>query len=317
MAIPTEGTRVAAPLTTASRSPLFLEEWIEYNRRRWRSTPERMVLGKPGGSPRLEAILYRTRTGRIWQPPRNVYLPLAFETAPDTSVHRSYKQWTELAQELAAHMATTGVKNTLNFVPEVTDVRPWQWQGLLASVKYTQYQDFPYDIAQANQSVRSRIKKAQKAGYSCRRADGIADVSVCLSETEERSGFDHYYSLEQLEAAQRFVGREHFRCYTAYAPSGEPAASYVVLHNAGGYALAWVISTRTKHLPSGATQLLHRYVTQDLEDAGAAGLDFAGANTDSISAAKAGWGPRLLPYYSIQQYGPRRIAAYAFRGSQC
>ncbi len=261
-------------------------------------------------------MLYRARSGRFWQPPRNVYVPVAFHTAPDTSTHRSYKQWTDLAQELAARMATTGIKNTMTFLPEVTDVRPWQWQGLLASVKYTLYQDFPYDIAQTNQSVRARIKKAQKAGYTCRRADATADVSVCLSETEKRSGFDHFYTLAQLEEAQRFVGREHFRCYTAYAPSGEPASSYIVLHNTGGYALAWVISTRTEHLPSGATQLLHRYVTQDLQDAGAAGLDLAGANTDSISAAKAGWGPRLLPCYSLQQYGPRRIAAYTFRGMQ-
>jgi hypothetical protein len=137
-----------------------------------------------------------------------------------------------------------------------------------------------------------------------------------MSETEKRSQFSHDYSFGQLEAAQRFVGREHLRCYTAYALSGEPAASYVVLHDTGGYGLALVISTRTEHLQSGVTQLLHRYVTQELEDAGAAGLDVAGANSRSISAAKAAWGPRLLPYYSLQQYGPRRIAAYTFRGVQ-
>jgi hypothetical protein len=309
-------TNAAARRGTASRTPLLLEQWVAYNGRRWRARPERIVLGKPSGTPRLEAVLYHTRSGKIWQPPSNVYVPVAFETAPDAGVHRVLTQWTDLATELAAGMAATGIKNTLTFVPEVQDVRPWQWQGLVAGVKYTWYQDFPYDIARANQSVRSRIKKAQKAGYTCRRADAPADVFRCLAETEGRSGFDHRYSLEQLEAAQRFIGREHFRCYTAYAPSDEPAASYIVLHNPGGYALAWVISTRTKHLPSGVTQLLHRYVTQDLEDAGAAGLDYVGANTDSISAAKSGWGPRLVPFYSIQQYGPRRIAAYTYHGVQ-
>jgi hypothetical protein len=317
----TRNARAAVPalstgLATASRSPLFVEAWVEYNRRHWRTTAERVVLGRTDGTPRLEAIFYRTRSGRIWQPPRNIYLPVAFETADDAGAHRVYKQWTDLAHELAGHMAGAGIKNTVNFLPELTDVRPWQWQGLLTGVKYTLYQDFPYDITQANQSVRSRVKKAQKAGYTCRRSDTIADVFVCLSETETRSGFHHHYTREQLDAAQRLVGREHFRCYTAYAPSGEPAASYVVLHNPGGYALAWVISTRTRHLPSGVTQLLHRYVAEDLEAAGATGFDLAGANTDSISAAKAGWGPRLVPYYSVQQYGPRRIAAYTFRGVQ-
>jgi len=274
------------------------------------------VLGKPAGTPRLEAVLYRARSGKIWQPPRTVYLPVAFETSPDTGAHRAYTQWTDLSQELAAHMATTRITRTLSLTPDVTDVRAWRWRGLLVGVKYTFYQDFPYDIARASQSVRSRIRKAQKAGYACRRADSMADVSVCLSETEKRSGFDYYYRLPHLEAAQRFVGREHFRCYTAYAPSGEPAASYVVLHNEGGYALAWLISTRTKHLPSGVTQLLHRYVAQDLENLGAAGFDLVGANTRSIAAAKAGWGPRLMPYYYLQQYSFRRIAAYTYRGLQ-
>jgi hypothetical protein len=146
--------------------------------------------------------------------------------------------------------------------------------------------------------------------------DSLADVHTCLSETEKRSGFDHHYSLAQLEAVQRFVGPKHLRCYTAYAPTEEPAASHVVLHNEGGHALAWIIATRTAHLSSGATQLLHRYVTQDLQDAGATGFDLGDASTDSIAAAKAGWGPRLVPYFYLQQYGPRRIAAYTYRGLQ-
>jgi GNAT acetyltransferase-like protein len=299
-----------------ARSPLFEDEWLEYNRRRWKVRPERVALGKPDGGPQLKAVLYRTRSGRIWQPPRNVYLPVAFETSPDTGVHRRYTQWTEMASELAAHMAALGVKDTLNLVPEITDVRPWTWQGLLTGIKYTFYQDFPYDLSQASQSVRSRIKKAQKAGYTCRRSDSVADVSACLTETETRSGFDFYFPHERLEEAQRYVGPGLLRFYTAYAPSGEPAASYVVLHNPGGYALAWIIATRTKHLPSGATQQLHWYVTEDLADAGAAGFDLVGAGAESIAAAKAGWGPRLIPYYYLQQYGPRRLGAYVYRGLQ-
>jgi hypothetical protein len=302
------------PRRTASHSPLLLEEWIEYNRRRWRVRPERIVLGRPGGTPRLEAVYYRMRSGKIWQPPRNIYLPVAFETSPDNGAHRTYTQWTELSEELACRMAMTGISKTLTLTPEVTDVRAWRWNGFLVGVYYTFYQDFPYDMAQANQSVRSRIKKAQKAGYTCRRSDSVADVFACLKETEERKGFSHLYSLDQLESAQSFVGREHFRCYTAYAPSGEPASSYVVLHNTGGYGLAWIISTRTKHLTSGVTQLLHRYVAEDLEDSGAAGFDLVGASLKTVAAVKAGWGPRLMPYYYLQQYGPRRIAAYTYRG---
>ncbi|MGD9526937.1 GNAT family N-acetyltransferase [Pseudonocardia sp.] len=301
---------------TASHSPLFLDVWLEYNRRRWKLRPERVSLGQAGGTPRLDAVLYRGRGGRIEQPPRNVYLPVAFETAPDTGAHRRYTQWTELASRLGEQMAADGVRNTINLVPEIGDIRPWTWHGLLAGVKYTFLQDLPYDLAQASQSVRSRIKKAQKAGYTCRRSDSVADVSACLTETQERSGFDFDFPMDQLDEAQRFVGTEHFRCYTAYAPSGEPAASYVVLHNPGGWALAWIISTRTKHLPSGATQQLHHYIAQDLTDAGAAGFDLVGAGAESISAAKAGWGPRLVPYYFLQQYGARRMGAYVYRGVQ-
>jgi hypothetical protein len=89
-----------------------------------------------------------------------------------------------------------------------------------------------------------------------------------------------------------------------------------VLHAPGAHALAWIISTRTKHLPSGATQQLHWYITQDLADAGASGFDLVGAGAESIAAAKAGWGPRLVPYYYLQQYGVRRMGAYVYRGLQ-
>lgn len=32
----------------------------------------------------------------------------------------------------AACMAAAGIRHTLRFLPDVTDVRPWQWEGLLA-----------------------------------------------------------------------------------------------------------------------------------------------------------------------------------------
>jgi hypothetical protein len=304
------------PRQPAACSPLLLEEWTEFNRRRWSVQPRRLNLGTESGGASLEAILYLNKRGHVWQPPRNVYLPVCFTTPADTGASRSARQWSDLSKELAGHMLEAGIDNTITLLPEVTDVRAWQWAGFQAGVKYTYYQDFPYDISLANQSVRSRIKKAQKAGYVCRRADSAADVMACLSETEVRSGFDQYLTLPQMEWAQRLVGAEHFRCYGAYDSDGKPAAAYVVLHNEGGYALAWIISTRTAHLPSGVTQLLHHYVIQDLQDAGAAGFDMVGANMESIATAKASWGPRLVPYYYVQQYSVRRIAAHAYRGAE-
>ena len=259
-------------------------------------------------------MYYLNRSGRIWQPPGNVYSPVAFQTSPDTGRQRAYAQWAELSQELAAQMAALKVANTVNLAPDVDDVRAWQWQGLLTNVKYTFYQDFPYELAQANQSVRSRMKKARKAGYRTRRADRLIDVFACLNETERRSGFRDPYSPTQLEMVERLLGKEHLRSYAAYGPHGEVGAAYVVLHNPGGYALAWIISTRTAHLKTGVTQLLHDHVVADLQDAGAAGFDLVGANMETVAAAKASWGPRLVPYYSVQQYGARRIAAYTYHG---
>ena len=69
-------------------------------------------------------------------------------------------------------------------------------------------------------------------------------------------------------------------------------------------------------LRARAVELLHYYVVQDLQDAQAAGFDLVGASIKTVAAAKAGWGPRLVPYHSVQQYGIRRIAAYTYRGLQ-
>jgi hypothetical protein len=301
---------------SALSSPLFLESWVEFNRRRWNVRAERVVLGEPGGTPRLEALLYRGRSGRLVRPARTFYVPVAFETAPGTGRHRAYSQWDDLSNELAAHMAAAGVAQAQVLPPEVADVRAWQWNGFVVGVRYTYYQDLPYDLGQASQSVRAHVKKARAAGYNCRRSDSVADVASCQVEMEQRAGYDHEYTAAHLDAAQRFVGPDHFRCYTAYAPSGEPAASNVVLHNPGGRALGWLMATRTAHLPSGVNQLLQWHLLQDLADAGAAGLDMVGASLESIAAAKASWRPRLLPHYTVEERSPRLVASFAYRGLQ-
>jgi hypothetical protein len=56
--------------------------------------------------------------------------------------------------------------------------------------------------------------------------------------------------------------------------------------------------------------LLWRYLLADLEGAGAAGIDFCGADIESIATFKARWGANLAPTYNVRTYSTRTAARF-------
>lgn len=286
-----------------SGSPLELPGWHEFNRWKWGVTLEEVCIQGDSGRPSMEAMLYLDKRGRICQPLHNPYLPLRFLPTPTRSIHRLTHQWLEVSEALAARMRERKLAGMLMFGPEVSDVRPWQWAGYDVGVRYTISLDFPYDLSAADGMVRNRVKKAGAAGYRCERVLRPEDVQVCLRETEQRQGFVHRVSGEDLRLLTELLGEEQVRSYICYAPNGEPATAQVILHRPGGRALGWLVGSASEHLRSGATQLLIWEMLQDLQAAGADGFDFIGANMKSVAASKTNWGGRIMPYYTVREYG--------------
>lgn len=294
-------------------SPLFLDGWIEFNRTRWGVRPLR-VLHAPGGSsqpPLVEAMLYLNPAGQVVEPHLNPYLPVAFVPTESRSRHRRYRQWLMLAEPLVRTMRVRGVRGVVRFPPEITDIRPWQWAGFRVTVRYTIHNEFPYDIQCIDAGVRNKIRRAQKAHYTCRRTVDMNQVLACLRGTQQRQGIDHGgLTAQDFECIRELLGDEAFRVYACYAPDGAPASVRLILHRPGSRAIAWMSGVRTEHLQSGAAQLLIHSILEDLQSAGAAGLDFAGADVPSLAAAKLNWGGHLVPLFTIEAYTVRNLAKW-------
>jgi len=72
----------------------------------------------------------------------------------------------------------------------------------------------------------------------------------------------------------------------------------------------WAGGARSAFLTRGATQLVQRAGRIDLEQAGATGLDEAGASIRSVAEGKARWGGRLVASYHVRTHGVRTGARF-------
>jgi hypothetical protein len=297
------------------RSPLALPGLLEFNHRKWGLQPLKVRCTEEGKDlPALEAVLYLDKRGRVRLPPRTPYLPMVFLPTPTKSVQRLTRQWLSVSNLMANEFRRRGLRGMVAFPPEIVDVREWQWQHFTVGVRYTYYLDFPYQIEQAHSDVRRRVASAGANGFFCRRVSALDDAYQCLKETEERQGFRHGLTLNDLELARELLGEDCLRVYVCYGPSGEVASVEVALHRPGGRAVGWVAGAKTKYLKSGAPQFCNAFSMEDMESAGASGCDWVGANIPSVANQKANWGGRLVPYYAVEAPNLRVLAKYLRTG---
>jgi hypothetical protein len=204
-----------------------------------------------------------------------------------------------------------GIHFRAPLMPGLSDVRPWQWRGLIAVAAYTLV--VPLDPRPApSRRISRAVATAEQAGYSCVAGPPLDEAVACLRATERRQGFRYPVSDTELRDVLASLGPEHLRVYGAYDRIGDMASARFVLHRAGADAIDWMAGTRGEDLKAGAASLLIRFVLDDLHTAGANAFDFGGANLQSIAASKALWHGALTPTWVIQQRGIRS-ALWALR----
>jgi len=292
-------------------SPLFLDGWLEFNQRKWNLKPEVVEFRDNNKElPLLRAVLYYDSKGRVRMPPRNPYLPVDFQPTPTELLGRLGRQWLALGATMAEELRHSGVRGSIAFSPTITDMRPFQWQGFHAQVRYTFYLNFPIDENQIDHAVRKQIKKAAKSGFKCSDTASPKEIMECLKETEDRQGFSHGLTTADICLAKDLLGEEHFKCYGCYAPNGEIASARIILHSHGSRAIDWVAGTKREFLNSGATQAVIAFALENLASKGAIGFDYSGANIPNVAAAKATWGGPLVPFYVLRSPDIRGLVKY-------
>ena len=292
------------------QEPLTLDGWLEFNRYKWKLTPQRVQFPPSGGPPLVKAVLYLNRRGRIVLPRLNPYLPVAFVATPTEKLHRLQSQWLAVARLLAVDMRRRGARGPLPLSPEVADARPWAWAGFRIGLVYTLHIDLPLKAEEADTAVWAKVRKAQRNGYRTERSTDMAHVLAAMRGTEERKNLHMGLTVQDLELARELLGDECLRAYVSYAPDGAPAASVVCLLVPGGRATFWVGGSASEHLTSGATQLMIDCALRDLSAAGVRCADLMGANLPTVAPAKAQWGARLVPYPVVEAFGLRGLARW-------
>jgi hypothetical protein len=264
--------------------------------------------------PNAEAVIFLDAKGRIILPPMTPFLPVNFTATPTNKRARLDRMWLDCGALLADEFLKHSLYGPISLPPDFTDLRPFIWKGLNATLRYTFVVDFPYDESQMDSAVRKQIAKTAAAGFVCRRArkSDLGAILGCIHQTEQRQGFSYKVSESILQQGLDIVGEDKFRIYVATAPNGSPASCRIVLHAAGGVAIDWIAATANEHLKSGATQTLIQFALQDVQDSGARMFDFAGAGLPAVSAAKACWGGRLTAYPTIQQVTLKNLAVQMY-----
>lgn len=290
-------------------SPLFVEGWVAYNERQWDLQSLVLDFHPPDAElPSLRALLYIDQKGRIVLPPRVPYIPIDFHSTPSDRLPHISRQWLEMSDQMAAKMQEHGAYNTLQLSPEAKDIRSWYWHGFQSTVRYTFYLDFPIDESRIDPATRRHWRKAIREGYYCQPPKRMEHVLECLKETEERKGYSHHLSLQELQLIQEQVGETHYRILVCYAADGNPVSTTIFLTQQGTRALLLMLGTKTEHLSKGVTQLIQKVGFEDLQAIGATGVDLIGANLPGVSASKEVWGPTLLPYYTLESMNFRQLA---------
>lgn len=295
-------------------SALSLPGVLEFNATRWGLRHEILDVATSGGSS-ASAIVYMDRRGRLVQPPLTPYTAIEFRVPEGCGARRRASLWVELAGALAERMRAHGIHGLLPLSPDVADARPWQWRGFEAQLRYTFIMPFPYSEDDRSRDVRRRIRQAQDLGTTCRLETEPEPETIlaCLRSTERRQGFHDGLSVSDLTTARQLIGEQHLRMYTCSLPDGEVVSARIVLHRPGSPALGWLAGTRERGLSTGASQLLMHHVLMDLESQKASGIDFCGANLESVASEKKGWGATLVDYPTLTTFGFRSVAIAAKR----
>ncbi len=296
---------------TNPASPLHLEGWLEFNQRKFGVTPHRISLGSfAEQGPALASVLYLDMRGRVRMPWRNPYVPIAFRSTPTPFPHRVERQWHELAAAVVDAMRKRGVINQVHLPPSIQDVRPWQWAGFQVHPRYTFVVDFPFRRDVMSKQVRARIRHCERDGYRVERTTDMAAIFSCIKAAELRNNYNLGLQLEDLLLARSLLGDDHLIGYVGYSPQGDPASATLNLHVPGTTAVGWIGGTKSEYLTSGIADLVEAVSYDGLAELDATGLDLCGANLPGVAAYKSSLGARLVPYYSIEGYSPRRLARW-------
>jgi hypothetical protein len=283
--------------------------WLTFVQEKHELRPVTLQSGTPEGDGAYATMtVFVNHRNRIRSVKLMPYMPVTVRYSASTAPAKLQRQWLDLGDGLTASLGEYGIDGVINLSPNVLDVRPMQWGGYAASVRYTYAISLPDDASTRAAAVRKNINKAVRLGYTTVASTDYEAVVRCLESTEQRQGFSYGITAEDLARLEHTMAPGTLKTYLTRDGEGNLASSRVVLAKPGGTALDLLAGTYEEHLRHGATQITIGHALSDLSASGSLRFDYGGANIRNVAAAKMDWGCDLVPFYSISQPGLKSIA---------
>ncbi|MDF3076306.1 MAG: hypothetical protein K0S09_195 [Sphingobacteriaceae bacterium] len=246
------------------------------------------VLKKKGKLAVAIAVFVKGRS--IVLPENFTYSPLWVSDAMDE------RDRLEVLKQLLTSLKASFYRIALRFSVEVTDVRPFIWQGFQVENRYT-YIKTPG--LQAHYSIEKNLKHKNVESYNC-----IAQVpdatSVRVNIRFLRSlGYSAKKTKAFMSLFTALAERGYLRAFSLYRADICLGSNLVLLDKKllKAYMLALNPISRSEKY---AHTFLYQYMIETLFSQGHKEIDFCGANMEGIANFKSYFNPQLRPYFIIR-----------------
>ena len=237
--------------------------------------------------------------------PYNSFLFRPLATTELDRIYRHRRTCTEALMKFAKQGSFASIR--LIHHPDVSDVRPFVWDGWQVVPAYTFLVDLLKfeEVASFSHANRKQHRKCVEAGFKLIQHDKVQPhtetILTLLRKTFERQGLDpnrldpHHGGLE---AYARYIEQLDktgmLRYFAAQTADGQTVSARVGVVSANGTIYDWIAGTDPDFLKQGAAVFLIAEVLMELKRAGFKQFDFGGANTPSIADFKQGFNGELI-----------------------
>lgn len=293
--------------------PLFEAGWISFNERQCGLTAENIeITSAKGNAWSLQTILYFDKNGRIAMPVRNSHLPVTFECSslkPATIASAKTEAITQLAEKIKAGRP----KASLSFSPVIDDVRPFQWAGFDVVPRFTYLLQLDNWQEKADKRLLRHARRAKEQGYYCELTTDVELVQHCLGFSEERKGFSHSVSNENIHYLLDKMGEDKLLASVCYSRDKVPVGARITICTPNNMAHAWSAGLNIEALRAGCNPLLFEFVASELLKRNCTSFDLVGANIPGVAKAKSAFGGELTTYYSMERNTVRNIMKKSYQ----
>lgn len=199
------------------------------------------------------------------------------------------------------------MKKTFDYIkivncPEISDIRPFIWNGWKPSIYYTYFFNLDGTVEEKiSKKVRNTMRRSQKLGIALKQENDPDLYYQLTCKTYEKQHIAQPVSKNFLmKMIEMIISNNLGEMWIARTLSGEPAAAEIVIWD-NNRAHRWSAASNVQFKDTGATSFLLFDIFQDLQKRGFREINMMAANTPHLTKFISSFNPQLVPYYGVEK----------------